>query len=164
MGPTWGPPGSCRSQMGPCWPHELCFQGIHVFILRYHWVILFVAIFFVEHRSPLEFTKAQPISMMTSSNGNIFHVTAPLCGEIHWSLVNSLHKGPVMRSFEIFFHPYLNKRLSEQSWAWWIETPSCLLWRHCNDVFAGELCSVWQLRENLLYYNWTIFYNSAYYD
>ena len=22
MGPTWGPPGSCRSQMDPGWPHE----------------------------------------------------------------------------------------------------------------------------------------------
>ena len=28
MGLTWGPPGSCRPQMGPCWPHEPCHQGI----------------------------------------------------------------------------------------------------------------------------------------
>ena len=27
MGPTWGPPGSCQPQMGPCWPHEPCYQG-----------------------------------------------------------------------------------------------------------------------------------------
>ena len=29
MGPTWGPPGSCRScpRWAPCWPHELCYQG-----------------------------------------------------------------------------------------------------------------------------------------
>ena len=26
MVPTWGPPGSCRPQMGPCWPHEPCYQ------------------------------------------------------------------------------------------------------------------------------------------
>ena len=26
-GPTWGPPGSCRPQMGPRWPHEPCYQG-----------------------------------------------------------------------------------------------------------------------------------------
>ena len=31
--------------------------------------------------------------MMTSSNGNIFHVTGPLCGGIHRWLVNSPHKG-----------------------------------------------------------------------
>ena len=29
MGPTWGPPGSCRPQMGPCWPHEPCYLGKH---------------------------------------------------------------------------------------------------------------------------------------
>ena len=31
LGPTWGPPGSCRHQMGPmlapCWPHEPCYHG-----------------------------------------------------------------------------------------------------------------------------------------
>ena len=25
MVPTWGPPGSCRPQMTPCWPHEPCY-------------------------------------------------------------------------------------------------------------------------------------------
>ena len=28
MGPTWGPPGSCRPQVGPCKPHEPCYQWI----------------------------------------------------------------------------------------------------------------------------------------
>ena len=29
MVPTWGPPGSCRLQMGPiCWSHEPCYQGM----------------------------------------------------------------------------------------------------------------------------------------
>ena len=27
MGSTWGPPGACRPQMGPCWPHEPCYLG-----------------------------------------------------------------------------------------------------------------------------------------
>ena len=27
MVPTWGIPGSCRPQMGPCWPNEPCYQG-----------------------------------------------------------------------------------------------------------------------------------------
>ena len=27
MGPAWDPPGSCRPQMGPCWPHEPCYLG-----------------------------------------------------------------------------------------------------------------------------------------
>ena len=25
--PTWGPPGSCRPQVGPCWPHKPCYVG-----------------------------------------------------------------------------------------------------------------------------------------
>ena len=28
MGPTWGPPGSCRPQTGPMLAHEPCYQGI----------------------------------------------------------------------------------------------------------------------------------------
>ena len=41
---------------------------------------------------------------------------------------------PVTRSFAIFFHLPLNKRLSKQSWGWWFETPWRSLWRHCNVV------------------------------
>ena len=40
---------------------------------------------------------------------------------------------PVTRSFDIFFVLRLNKRLSKQSPGWWFETPSCPLWRHCNE-------------------------------
>ena len=29
MRPTWCPPGADRTQVGPCWPHEPCYQGIH---------------------------------------------------------------------------------------------------------------------------------------
>ena len=39
---------------------------------------------------------------------------------------------PVARSFG-FFIGALNKRSSKQSWGWWFETPSCSLWRHCNE-------------------------------
>ena len=69
--------------------------------------------------------------MMTSSNGNIFRVTGPLCGEF---------TGPgefptqrrVTRSFDVFFDLRLNKRLSKQLWGWWFKTPSWSLWRQCN--------------------------------
>ena len=40
---------------------------------------------------------------------------------------------PVTRSFDVFFDLRLNKRLSKQPYGWWFETPSCSLWRHCND-------------------------------
>ena len=50
--------------------------------------------------------------MMTSSNGNIFCVTGPLCGEFtgHWWIPS---QRPVMRSFDVFFDLGLNnaKRL-----------------------------------------------------
>ena len=39
---------------------------------------------------------------------------------------------PVKWSFDVCFDLRLNKRLSEQSWRWWFETPSCSLWRHRN--------------------------------
>ena len=70
---------------------------------------------------------------MTSSNGNIFRVTGPLCG-------NSPVTGefpaqrPVTWSFDVFFDLSLNKPLCKQSWGWWFETPLRSLWRHCNAM------------------------------
>ena len=69
--------------------------------------------------------------MMTSSDGNIFRVTAlcagnsPVTGEIP-------AQRPVTRSFDIFFDVCLDERLSKPSWGWWFETPSSPLWRHSN--------------------------------
>ena len=40
---------------------------------------------------------------------------------------------PVTRSFDTFFDVRLNKPLSIHSWGWWVEMPSCSLWRHCNE-------------------------------
>ena len=51
---------------------------------------------------------------------------------------------PVTRGFGVFFDLRLNKRLSKQSWRWWFETPSCLLWRYCNGticICSGLRCS-----------------------
>ena len=67
---------------------------------------------------------------MTSSNGNIFRVTGPLCGPGEFPT-----QRPVTRSFDVFFDMRPNKRLSKQSWGWWFETPSLSLWRHRNDLF-----------------------------
>ena len=74
------------------------------------------------------------VSMMTSSNGIIFRVTGPLCGEFtsHGEFPT---QRPVTRSFYVFFDLRLNKRLSKQSWGWRFETPSCSLWRHCNGIW-----------------------------
>ena len=53
-------------------------------------------------------------NMMTSSNGNIFHVTGPLCWEFTGHRWFPLTK-PVTLSFEVFFHLHLNKQLCKQS-------------------------------------------------
>ena len=70
--------------------------------------------------------------MMTSSNGNIFRVTGPLCGEFTGPGEFPTQR-PVTRSFDVFFDLRVNKRLSKQSRGWWFETPASSLWRHCND-------------------------------
>ena len=52
-------------------------------------------------------------SMMTSSNGNIFRVTGPLCGEFTGPGEFPTQR-PVTRSFDVLFDLRLNKRLSKQ--------------------------------------------------
>ena len=75
--------------------------------------------------------------IMTSSNGNIFHVIGLLV------VVVVVEGGggespvippqmPVTRYFYVFFDLRLNKRLSKQSRRWWLDTPSRSLWRHWN--------------------------------
>ena len=61
--------------------------------------------------------------MMTSSNGNIFRVTGPLCGEFTGPGEFPTQR-PVTRSFDVFFDLRLNERLSKQPWGWGFETPS----------------------------------------
>ena len=53
-------------------------------------------------------------SMMTSSNGNIFRETGPLCGEFTGPGEFPTQR-PVTRSFDVLFDLRLNKRLSKQS-------------------------------------------------
>ena len=68
---------------------------------------------------------------MTSSNGNISHVTglcvgnSPVTGEFP-------SQGPVTRSFDVFFDLRQNTRLCKQSRRRWFDTLSRSLWRHCN--------------------------------
>ena len=69
--------------------------------------------------------------MMTSPNGNIFHVICHLYGEFtgHWWI-------PCTEASDaelwFFFDLRLNKQFSKQSWGWWFGTSSHPLWRHCS--------------------------------
>ena len=65
MGPTWGPPESCRPQMGPM---NIAIREMYPLQWQQAWQ---------RWRNQAKNTK----SMMTSSNGNIFRVTGHLCGE-----------------------------------------------------------------------------------
>ena len=56
-------------------------------------------------------------AMMTSSNGNIFRVTGPLCGKFTGTGEFPAQR-PVTRSFDVFFDLRPNKRLSKQPWGW----------------------------------------------
>ena len=55
---------------------------------------------------------------------------------IKWNIFRVTgHRSPVKgqwRGALIFLHLSLNKRLSNQSWGWWFETPLRPLSRHCN--------------------------------
>ena len=82
--------------------------------------------------NPWAVFSANAQNMMTSSNGNIFGVTGPLCGKFTGPGEFPAQR-PVTRSFDVFFDLRLNKRLSKQPWGWWFETPSWSLWRHRNE-------------------------------
>ena len=84
-----------------------------------------------EWMSDLDQNPRKHVSMMTSSNGNIFRVTGPLCGEFTGPGDFPTQR-PVTQSFDVFFDLRLNKRLSKQPWGWWFETPLWSLWRQCN--------------------------------
>ena len=68
---------------------------------------------------------------MTSSNGNIFHVTGPLWGNppITGGFPS---QRPVARSFDGFF----DMRLKQTTEKTVLETPGRSLWRYCN----GNIC------------------------
>ena len=83
------------------------------------------------HRSHSRVVKMKSVGMMTSSNGNIFRVTGPLCGEFTGPGEFPTQR-PVTRSFDVFFDLRPNKRLSKQWRGWWFETLSRPFWRHRN--------------------------------
>ena len=79
---------------------------------------------------------------MTQSNGNIFRVTGPLCGEFtghRWIPTQR----PVTWNFDVYFDLRLNKLLSKESRGWWFETPwttALLSYRQMHMKF------VWNIR------------------
>ena len=88
--------------------------------------------------------------MMTSSNGTIFRVTGPLCGEFTGPGEFPAQR-PVTRSYAVFFELCPNKRLSKQPRGWWFETPSWSLWRQCNVLpISFRITFVQRLSDNYI--------------
>ena len=92
-------------------------------------------------------------AMMTSSNGNLFRVIGPLCGEFTGHCWIPLTK-PVTRSFYVFFHLCLNQWLSKQQRDWWFETPSCSLWSHCNARLTLPIFDCWWVVLETIIFFW----------
>ena len=57
--------------------------------------------------------------MMTSWNGNAFHITGPLCRECNG---HRIYLGPVVRGFGVSSYVSLNKLFDKQSICRWFET------------------------------------------
>ena len=98
--------------------------------------------------------------MMTSSNGNIFSVTGPLCGEFtghRWI--------PCTKASDAELWCFLwsaPKWLNKQSWGWWFETPSRSLWRLCNIYMPwSRWCFCQSLSKISLRWvrSWTFYWN-----
>ena len=68
--------------------------------------------------------------MMTSSDGSISALLLAFCEGI--SPVTSTKASDAELWYFLWFVP--NELLIKQSWGCWFETPSRLLWRHCNAV------------------------------
>ena len=94
--------------------------------------------------------------MIPSSTGNIFRVTGPLCGEFTGPGEFPTQR-PVRLNFDVFVDLRLNKRLRKQRRGWWFETPSCPLWRHCNEnsfLYQSIFFYVW-IRSDMIWQNTT---------
>ena len=74
----------------------------------------------------------------------------PFVRRIQRSPVNFPHKGQSRGDLMFFFYQRLNKRLSKQSWGWWLETLSHLLWRHRNEETICQNGATWYIPEPML--------------
>ena len=105
-------------------------------IMGYRWtgwlLVIFRQIFAVAYNCRVFYDRVNHWSNQPSLWR--FPYYGPFVRGIHRSPVDSPHKGPVMRSFDVFFDVRLNKRLSKQSRVWWFGTPSRSLWRHCYEM------------------------------
>ena len=83
------------------------------------------------------------VTMMTSSNGNIWCVTGHLCG-VYTGLRWIPHTKASDAELWCFF---ICAWINDQRLCWWFESPSRSLWRHCNDVIIPYISVPFQMSE-----------------
>ena len=140
MGPTWGTSGADRDQVGPCWPHELCYLGV-----LYHdhsnnddddastksRPFFFFTVATHTLYCPILMCLSNYDTMMTTSNGNISALLA-LCKGIHQWPVDSPCKGQ-WRGALMFSLMCARTNGWAKHWRCRrFETPWRSWWRHCN--------------------------------
>ena len=97
-------------------------------------------------------TNTPLLIMMTSSNGKSFALLAICAGNSPVSGEFPAQR-PVTGGFDVFFDLRPDKQLSKQSWGWWFETPSHLLWRHRNDGLVYWRMTITRSRWYWIYVN-----------
>ena len=141
------------TRLAPCvllWFRTGQFYPYPSGLLYWHWGSLTtVKYFWMTWTNSFEFNKDNNVSSTKPNNCMHFYGTwwrhqmetiyplltlcagnSPVTGEFP-------AQRPVTRSFDVFSDLHLDKRLSQQSWGWWFETPSRSLWRHCNDILKN---------------------------
>ena len=78
------------------------------------------------------------LTMMTSSNGNIFRVTGPLCGEFTGHRWIPRTKASDAELLWFLWSAHEKTVELKKWWGWWFETPSRPLWRRCNETSIFE--------------------------
>ena len=82
---------------------------------------------------------------MTSSNGNIFRVTGPLCGEFT-GLGEFPAQRPVTRSFHVFFDLRLNKRLNCYDYGICPRHDDVMTWKWGNPTDYGWIYHIHHIK------------------
>ena len=117
MGPTWGPPGSFRPQMGPILADWTLLSGKNI--------ITCYAISQPQDDTGTWSRRAKTRFMMTSSNGNIFCVTGPFVRGIHRSQLDSPHRGQWRGALIFFFMCNWTNGCEQATELTGFETPWC---------------------------------------
>ena len=103
--------------------------------LSYAFLWMEICEFWLKGKYTINIQKAEVgRAMMTSSNGNIFRVTSPLCGEF------TGHEGQGRGALMFSLICTWTKGWVKQSKRRWFDTPSRSLWRYCNSMNDYKIC------------------------